>query len=250
MLPLEQCFDLTGRRALVTGAAHGIGAAIARALAARGATIIAADRDEAGLRAILPEFGKQATCQVFRQDDLDSVERLCSETGDVDILINNAGILIRGPLLELNWADLRSVVDINFVGLAAVTRLVGERMAQRRSGVIVNISSQQAFTAARHRSIYAATKSAVSQFTRTAALELAEYGIRVNSVAPGRTVTPLTKGLLENPKEYEAGLSRIPMQRYGQPEDIAWAVLFLVSKASAYITGQTLIVDGGWVLQE
>ena len=163
MLPLEQCFDLTGQRALVTGAANGIGAAIARALSARGATIIAADRDEAGLRAILPEFGKQATCQVFRQDDLDSVERLCSETGDVDILINNAGILIRGPLLELNWADLRSVVDINFVGLAAITRLVGERMAHLRSGVIVNISSQQAFTAARHRSIYVATKSAVSQ---------------------------------------------------------------------------------------
>ena len=88
------------------------------------------------------------------------------------------------------------------------------------------------------------------QFTRTAALELAEYGIRVNSVAPGRTITSLTKGLLEDPKEYEAGLRRIPMHRYGQTEDIAWAVLFLVSKASSYITGQTLIVDGGWVLQE
>jgi len=250
MASIGDLFDLTGQRALVTGAANGLGSEIARALAAQGATVVAADRDEAGLHAILPELGKDASGHVFRQDDLTSIESLCAEVGEIDILINNAGILVRGPLIELDWADLRNAVDINFVGLAAMSRLIGERMALRRSGTIVNVSSQQAFTAARHRSIYAATKAAVAQFTRTAALELAEFGIRVNGVAPGRTMTPLTKVLLDDPQEYKAGLMRIPLQRYGQPEDVARTVLFLVSTASSYITGQTIIVDGGWVLHE
>lgn len=250
MQSLDDCFDLTGRRTLVTGAATGIGAAIARSLAARGACIVAADRDEAGLRAVTADLGKDAEHIVFNQDDLTSIEHLCERAGNVDILVNNAGIAIRGPLEDVEWTDLRRLVDINFVGPVAITRLVGKAMLRRQAGAIVNISSQMAFTAARHRSIYAATKAAISQFTRTAALEWAGHGIRVNAVAPGRTVTVLNKVLLDDPEEYERGLSRIPMKRYGQPDDIAWAVLFLVSNASAYITGQTLIVDGGWVLNE
>lgn len=249
MATFESCFDFTGRRALVTGAANGIGEAIARELAHRGAFIIAADRDEAGLQKLALDLGKSGEVHVYDQGDLVSIESLSAKAGDVDILVNNAGVVIREPILDLDWMDLRRVVDINLIGPIAITRLVGEKMVRLGRGSIVNIGSQMAFTGARDRSVYAATKAAISQFTKTTALEWAASGVRANCVAPGRTVTALNRDVLEDPREYEAGLRRIPMGRYGIPNDIAWAVLFLASEAAGYVTGHTIVVDGGWILE-
>lgn len=249
MSPLESYFDLSGQRVLVTGAASGIGESIAHTFAGRGATVIAADRNEAGLQDLASRLRKSCEFHVYDQAVLTSVEALCAKAGEVDILVNNAGMVIRQPILDLDLTDLQRIVGVNLLGPIATTRLIGETMVRRRRGIIINISSQMAFTGARDRAVYAATKSAITQFTKTTALEWGPYGIRANGIAPGRTVTALNREILADPAAYEAGLKRIPLGRYGQPEDIAWAALFLASKAGGYITGQTIIVDGGWVLE-
>jgi NAD(P)-dependent dehydrogenase (short-subunit alcohol dehydrogenase family) len=242
-------FDFTGKRALVTGAANGLGEAIARAFVARGAHVILADRDEPSLRKVAAELAGSCTSQVFDQGDLSSVERLAGASGDVDILVNNAGIVVRGPLLDLDVGDLRRVVDVNLVGPIALTRWVGGAMVRRGDGTVINVSSQMAFIGARNRSVYASTKLAIVQFTRTSALEWGPHGVRVNCIAPGRTITAINRDIWSDPGEYESALQRIPLRRYGQPDDIANAALFLASEAAAYITGQTIVVDGGWILE-
>jgi NAD(P)-dependent dehydrogenase (short-subunit alcohol dehydrogenase family) len=247
--PFERLFDFSGKRALVTGAASGIGEAMARAFVAQGAHVILADRDAQALQKVASDLAASAQSHTFDQADLASIEALAAAAGDVDILVNNAGIVKRGPLLDLDWGDLRQLVDVNLVGPIALTRLAGAAMVRRGSGTIINVGSQMAFNGARHRSVYAATKVAISQFTKTAALEWGPHGIRVNCIAPGRTITALNAALLADPAEYEAGLQRIPLQRYGEPGDIANVALFLASEAAAYITGHTIVVDGGWILE-
>lgn len=242
-------FDFSGRRALVTGAAAGIGAAIARALAEQGAEVLLADRDVAALHLTAGEIGTAATPHAYDQADAASIEALAAAAGPVDILVNNAGILNCDPLADLHWDDLRRVVDVNLVGLIGLMRLVGGGMVARRRGVVLNIGSQMAFTGGRHRSVYAATKAAVTQVTKSAAVEWGAAGVRVNCLAPGRTVTNINRAQLSDPAVHAAGLERIPLRRYGQPEDIANAALFLVSEASAYVTGHTLVADGGWILE-
>lgn len=249
MNAFESMFDFGGKRALITGAASGIGETMARAFAAQGAQVILADRNAEALRKLASDLAPAALSHTFEQADLASVEALAAAAGEVDILINNAGIAVRGPLLELDWTDLRRLVDVNLVGPVALTRLVGASMVRRRRGAIINISSQMAFNGARHRAVYSSTKAAIVQFTKSAALEWGPCGIRVNCIAPGRTITPINAELLADPGEYENGLLRIPLQRYGQPQDIAHTALFLASEAAAYVTGHTIVVDGGWILE-
>jgi len=247
--PFERQFDFSGRRALVTGAANGIGEAIARAYVAQGAFVVLADRDAAALEKVAADLAGSCSAHVFDQSEIASIEALAAAAGSIDILVNNAGIAVRGPLLDLDWSRLRAVVDINLVGPIALTRLVGAAMVARGSGCVINVSSQMAFTGARHRSAYASTKLALAQFTKTAALEWGERGVRVNGIAPGRTVTAINREVFADPAEYAAGLARIPLKRYGDPADMANAAVFLASPAASYITGQTLIIDGGWVLE-
>ena len=249
MNSFERLFDFGGKRALITGAASGIGEAMARAFVAQGAHVVLADRDAAALQKVTADLAPSSESHMFEQSDLSSIEALAAAAGDVDILINNAGIALRGPLLDLGWSDLRRVVDINLVGPVALTRLVGETMVDRRSGTIINISSQMAFNGANHRAVYSSTKAAITQFTKAAALEWGPHGIRVNCIAPGRTITPINAWMLNDPIEYQAGLQRIPLQRYGQADDIANVAVFLASEAAAYITGHTIVADGGWILE-
>lgn len=249
MTPFQELFNFSRKRVLVTGAANGIGEAIACAFAEQKAHIIAADRDEAALERLSQRLGSQCEPHVYDQADLDAVEGLAAAAPQVDILINNAGVLLVEPLLDLKWAELRRIVDINLVGLIALTQVVGSGMVARRSGNIINIGSQLAFNGARSRAVYSSTKAAISQFTKTAAVEWGETGIRVNCIAPGKTLTNINRHILANPHEYEAGLQRTPLKRYGEPHDIANAALFLASEAASYITGQTLVVDGGWILE-
>jgi NAD(P)-dependent dehydrogenase (short-subunit alcohol dehydrogenase family) len=241
-------FDLSDRCALVTGAASGIGRATAELLRELGARVIAADRDAEGLASLAEESGQSITTLCYEQSDLDSVRRLADEAGEVDILVNNAGILIYEPLVDLKLDDLERVVAVNLTGAIALTQAVGSAMVARRRGVIVHTGSQLTFNGAEFRAVYAATKAGISQFIKTAALEWGRYGVRVNCIAPGRTLTAINRHLLTDPADYAKALERIPLGRFGLPVDIANAIAFLVSDASAYVTGHTLVVDGGWIL--
>ena len=241
-------FDFTGKTACVTGAASGIGRATAGLFADLGAVVHVADRDAEALQAFARERPSSLRPVVFDQADVHSIERLAQAVGDVDILINNAGVLVYEPLLELQWEDLDRVVSVNLSGSIALTRLVGARMVARKRGVIVHTGSQLTFNGAEFRAVYAATKAGISQFVKTAALEWGRHGVRVNCVAPGRTLTAINRHLLQKPEEYAEALKRIPLGRFGQPADIAHAFAYLASDASAYVTGHTLVVDGGWIL--
>jgi len=241
-------FDFTGRRVCVTGAASGIGAGMARAFAGVGATVVLADVDREGLAAMARELGGRAEAHHFDQGDIASIERLVQAAGILDVLLNNAGILLYEPFLDLTWADLRRIVDVDLVGPIALTRLVGEQMVNRKTGVIIHTSSQLVFNGAEFRAVYSAAKAAISQLVKTAALEWGRSGVRVNAIDPGRTLTKSNRHLLSDPTEYARHLERIPLGRYGQPEDIANVAVFLASDAASYITGQTIVVDGGWVL--
>ena len=245
---LLRCFDFSGKTACVTGAASGIGRAAATLLADLGAVVHAADRDEKGLDTLAATRPGTFKPIIYDQTDRGSVEHLASTIGPVDVLINNAGILLYEPLIDLKWDDLERVVATDLVGAIGLTRLVGAAMVARRKGTIVHTGSQLTFNGAEFRAVYAAAKAGISQFVKTAALEWGPHGIRVNCVAPGRTLTAINRHLLTEPGQYAEAIKRIPLGRLGQPEDIARAIAFLARDASSYVTGQTLVVDGGWVL--
>ena len=241
-------FDFSGKVACVTGAASGIGRATASLLTDLGAVVYAADRNADALDAFARERPGAVRPVLFDQAEIGSVERLAAAVGEVDVLINNAGVLVYEPLLDLKWEDLERVVSINLSGAIALTRLLGAGMVTRGRGAIVHTGSQVTFNGAEFRAVYAATKAGISQFVKTAALEWGKHGVRVNCVAPGRTLTAMNRHLLQKPEEYAEALKRIPLGRFGQPVDIANAFVFMASDASAYVTGHTLVVDGGWIL--
>lgn len=241
-------FDFSGKTVCVTGAAGGIGGAMARRFLELGADVYGADRSREGMRVLEKQFRSRFEPLLFDQSKRRGVEALARRIGAVDILANNAGVLLYEPLLELKWRDLERVVDINLLGAIALTRLVGTVMVKRRRGVIIHTGSQVTFNGAEFRAVYAATKAGITQFVKTAALEWGKYGVRVNCVAPGRTLTNMNRHLLSTPAKFRRAVARIPLGRFGQPEDIANATIFLASDAAAYVTGHTLVVDGGWIL--
>jgi NAD(P)-dependent dehydrogenase (short-subunit alcohol dehydrogenase family) len=240
--------DMSDRRVLVTGAAGGLGTAFAHAFRGAGATLLLADKDQAGLDRLAGALGGGADTLVYDQANLASLERLARDAGPVDILINNAGLLLVKPIAETRPEEIRELVLVDLVGPMVLTRLIGPAMAARGSGVIINISSQLAFCGAEGRSVYAAAKAGLAQFTRSAAVELGRQGVRVLAVAPGRLLTPMTTYLQGDEEAYKAGIARVPVGRYGTPEEIAELVLFLASPAAGYIVGETVIADGGYVL--
>jgi NAD(P)-dependent dehydrogenase (short-subunit alcohol dehydrogenase family) len=246
-MTLAQDLDFSGRRILITGAANGFGACIAETFAQHGATLVLADIEEMPLRAIAARLNAEA--HVFDQADPASVEKLANAAGDVDILINDAGILVAKPLLETSLEDLRKLIDTDFLGVVRLMQLVGRRMIERRRGVILSLGSQTAFAGGENRGVYSAAKAAISQITRAAAVEWGPYGVRVVCLAPGRSLTRMTADTTAR-ADYtgDRGLARVPLGRWGRPEEIAKLVVFLASDAAAYVTGETLIADGGYVI--
>lgn len=240
-------FDFSGKTACVTGAASGIGRATALLFAQLGASVYAADRDDKKVAELsLHHPSIRPVC--FDQSDNASIEQLAVTVGTVDILINNAGILSCSTILELDWEEMSRVVHVNLLGAIMLSKLLGGRMVQRGSGSIVLLGSQAAFAGSAARGIYAASKAAIMQFTRTAALEWAESAVRVNCIAPGKTLTGMNQHIFDTDEAKRKGLADVPLGRYAQPEDIARSIVFLASDASSFTTGQTLVVDGGWVL--
>ncbi len=242
--------ELEGKVALVTGAAQGIGKAIGLLLAQRGADIAVSDinleKAEETVREI-ETLGRRAMAMRANVAVHDEVERMVQGMIDrfsrIDILVNNAGIARDKLLLRMTEEDWDLVLDINLKGTFNCTKAVIRYMSKQRSGKIVNIASVVGAMGNAGQANYSASKAGVIGFTKTIAREFAGRGINVNAIAPGYIVTPMTDVLPEKAKEELKRM--IPMERLGQPEDVAQAALFLVSEASSYITGQVIHVNGG-----
>ncbi len=243
---LSQDFNFHGRRALVTGAANGFGRAIATLLAERGASLHLADIEKDTLSQFASSLG--ATYRVYDQADISSIESLAETAGEVDILINCAGILIAKPFLETTAAEIRRLIDVDLIGVLALMQSIGCGMVERRRGVILSIGSQTAFCGGEGRGVYAAAKAAISQITRSAAVEWGPFNVRVVCLAPGRSLTRMTAETANPGNTSDRGLARVPLRRWGTADEIAKMAVFLVSDAASYITGETLIADGGFVL--
>lgn len=253
MLPESPNFRLDGLRALVTGASKGIGRGGAVALARAGAdvTMVARSGDElAETAAALRAEGLKAAAHTLDVTDRGAVRALLAEAGRFDILLNNAGTNIREPFLEVQDASLDALLDLNIRAMFTVAKGVAAGMVEAgRGGSIINLSSINGHVAGHNRSVYTATKHAVEGMTKAMATELGPHGIRVNAIAPGFVETPLTAGVLADPKFRAAQVRRMPMGRIMTVEDIMGAVVFLAAPASSMVSGLSLVIDGAFLTQ-
>jgi 3-oxoacyl-[acyl-carrier protein] reductase len=242
--------ELAGKVALVTGAAQGIGKTVALLLARHGADIAVSDVNLEKVEETAREvqaLGRRSVAIRSDVSHLDDVERMVQtileQMGKIDILVNNAGIARDKLILRMTEEDWETVLDVNLKGTFHCIKAVVRHMSKQRSGKIVNIASVSGEMGNVGQANYSASKAGVIGLTKTIAREFAQRGINVNAIAPGYIQTPMTEALPEKAKEELKKM--IPMERLGQPEDVAQAVLFLVSEASSYITGQVLNVNGG-----
>jgi 2-dehydro-3-deoxy-D-gluconate 5-dehydrogenase len=246
-------FNLAGRVALVTGASRGLGAAMAMALAEAGADVILHDRSDTcdAERAIKERTGVRTCCLKADLSVRAEADRMAEAAekamGRVDILVNNAGIIRRSPAVQFSDADWDDVIEINLTAVFRLTRAVGAGMVARKMGKIVNVASLLSFQGGLTVPSYSAAKGGVAQLTKAFANEWAPHGITANAIAPGYMLTDNTKPLVADETRYRQITERIPAGRWGKPEDLAGAVVFLASPASDYVNGHVLVVDGGWM---
>jgi gluconate 5-dehydrogenase len=245
-------FDLTGQVAIVTGTSRGLGQYFARALARSGADLIITSRDPETLKPFVDEIaaiGRRAVPLALDVCDLKSIQAMADAAeksyGKIDILVNNAGMNIRKPALEVQWDDWNKILDTNLRGTFFVAQAIAKRMVPRHYGRIVNIGSVTSVAGYAGLGPYGASRGGVRQLTMSLADDWGPHGITVNCLAPGWFKTTQNKVMYED-KEWVAYLSdRIPLKRPGAPDDLDSAIVFLAAESSRYITGQTLLVDGG-----
>jgi 3-oxoacyl-[acyl-carrier protein] reductase len=243
-------FDLTGQKALVTGASGGIGGAIVRALYAQGATVMLAGTREPALQALAAELGDRAQILIADLSQSDEPERLIRETeaafGGLDILVSNAGVTRDGLAMRMKDEDWLAVLEVNLTAGFRLIRAALRGMLRRRHGRIVSITSLVGVAGNPGQANYAASKAGMIGMTKSIAAEVATRGITVNCVAPGFISTAMTDKLTDDQRA--RGTAAIPMERFGTSEEVAAAVVYLASGEAAYVTGQTIHVNGGMVM--
>jgi 2-deoxy-D-gluconate 3-dehydrogenase len=255
---LESLFSLQGKTAVVTGASRGIGCAAAIALAGAGANIVLVGRDEAALLEVQESIKSNGThgsdkSHIVIADVTDpgkTVETIAftiQHYGSIDILVNNAGIIRRSPAIDYTAHDWNEVIDTDLNAVFQWSQAVGKIMIEQGSGKIINVASLLSFQGGLNVVAYAAAKGGVAQLTKALSNEWAKYGVNVNAIAPGYMLTNATAALRANPERSAQVFSRIPAGRWGEPEDLAGAVIYLASAASDYVNGHILAVDGGWL---
>jgi NAD(P)-dependent dehydrogenase (short-subunit alcohol dehydrogenase family) len=265
-------FSIVGRKAVVTGASRGIGRGIALVLAEAGADVCIAARSKAELDALateIRELGRKcvvAVTDVSKQEDIDRLAKTAlAGLGHVDILVNNAGAMVPKPLVPIpgfspsaaselpgffepmSNEEWRRVMDVNLTAAMMAMRALGPHFLERKQGRVINITSVNAAKAARFRVSYDASKAALSAFTRSMAVEWARHNITVNAIGPGYVETEMTRSQLQDERMGKRIMSEIPMRRLGTEREIGLLAVFLASPAAAYITGQTVYIDGGYL---
>jgi NAD(P)-dependent dehydrogenase (short-subunit alcohol dehydrogenase family) len=245
-------FDLTGKTALVTGASRGLGQIFARALAQAGADLVLTSRTLDCLTPFCHEIesmGRRVLPLELDVRNQYSIDRMCADAlracERIDILVNNAGCNIRKPALEVTWEDWNTILDTNLRGTFFVAQGIARHMVQRRYGRIINIGSVTSVCGYAGLGPYGASRGGVRQLTMSLADDWGPYGVTVNCLAPGWFKTEQNRALYESPGWVEYLTDRIPLKRPGRPRDLEGIVVFLASDASEYITGQTILVDGG-----
>ena len=246
-------FRLDGKAALITGAARGLGRACALALANAGADIALGLRNEATAKDVEKEIIAMGRKAIRLQMDVSSLKQINSavetahrEFGHLDILVNNVGIAPPNPAEEVTEEDFDNTIQLNLKGTFFAAQAAGRIMIRQGSGKIINISSQAGFIALDDESIYCMTKAGINHLTKNLASEWAKYNINVNAVAPTFIQTPGTKPWLDDPGFRKSVIDRIPLGRIGNPMEVAGAVVFLASEAASLITGEIMLIDGGW----
>lgn len=249
---------LLGQWALVTGAGRGIGAKIAEHFAREGASLVLTElpsqigraNDEA--ERLRRDYGVEVLCEPLDLRDMDQIERCVraieEQVGGVDCLINNAGVNLLAPALNVTQEDWDFVVDINLKGTFFLTREVAKMMVRRKRGSIVMIASQHGVVGNENRAPYCASKAGLIHLTKALAIEWAKYGIRVNAISPTFVVTDANEQIINDNQFQRTNLPRIPLRKFAVPEDIASSVLFLATDTAGMITGHNLVVDGGWTV--
>ena len=245
-------FNLTGKVAVITGTSRGLGQYMARALAGAGADLVITSRQPGALREFQAEvesLGRKALALPLDVRDQKSIRQMADAAaahyGKIDILVNNAGCNIRKPALEVTWDDWNTVLDTNLRGTFFVAQAVARHMIARKFGRIINIGSVTAVAGYAGLGPYGASRGGVKQLTMSLADDWGPHGITVNCLAPGWFKTAQNAVMYENKEWVDYLCDRIPLKRPGQPRDLDGAVVFLASEASGYVTGQTLLVDGG-----
>ncbi len=252
-----EIFRLDGKVAWITGGSKGLGLAMAHALASVGASVAVNSRHLAEAEAAASEVAERhggraigGQADVTKPDEVRAfVQRVVDEFGSVDILITNAGVNVRLPTTELPLEEWQRVLDINLTGPFVCSQAVLPHMIERGWGRVIHVSSIMGLVGLAARPPYTATKGGIVLLTKTQALELAERGVTVNAVCPGPFGTEMNKPLLDDPEKYQAFVSKIPMGRWGEMNELDGAVIFLASETSSFMTGTTLTVDGGWTAQ-
>jgi gluconate 5-dehydrogenase len=250
---ISELFDLTGKVALVTGGTHGIGLAIGLILAKAGAKVCVNDIHEEKLLKCREAFEKEGLgvyTLVFNVTDEKDVDRGISEieknVGTIDILVNNAGIIKRIPILDMPLEDFRKVIDVDLIAPLIVSKRAAPNMVAKRSGKIINMCSMMSVYGRNTVSAYASAKGGLKLLTQNMTCEWAKYNIQINGIGPGYIVTAQTGPIRENGHPFnDLVMTRTPAGRWGEPEDVANAALFLASKASDFVNGHILYVDGG-----
>ena len=254
MLPGIKQFDLSGKSAIVTGGSKGLGAAMAAGLASAGADVLItsrnADEAQSAAKQIGDDFGRNAigmAADVAKPEQVEAMtRRALDEFGRIDILINNAGVNIRGPIDELSYEDFQKVQEINVNGVWLCARSVIPHMKERKSGRIINLASTLGVVGLENRTPYTSSKGAVVQMTRALGLELAPFGITCNAICPGPFLTPMNIPIKDDEQTKKFIVGAVALGRWGEMQEIQGAAIFLAGDASSFMTGSLVTVDGGW----